>query len=77
MKNRDAKQKISPAEVLRSRASDFMTDEAKLLQKYGLNKRIVVTFPSKKRVPLTGLLAVKLLKWSRAVIDTEFGLIHK
>lgn len=77
MKNKVNKEKQSPHEVLRERADSFLREEAKLLQKYGLNKRIVVTFPRRKDVPFLGRVAVRLLKWSKAVIDTEFGLIHK
>lgn len=72
--------KTKPAslhETLQLKATAYMEDEQKLLQKHGLNRRIIVTFPHRKTVPLMGKFAVWLLKKSKAVIDTEFGLMRK
>lgn len=72
------KEKINKEhETLKKSAEAYIADEQKLLKRHGLSRRIVVTFPFHVRVPMTGALAVKLLKWSRAVIDTEFSLIKK
>ncbi|PIR59564.1 MAG: hypothetical protein COU68_04925 [Candidatus Pacebacteria bacterium CG10_big_fil_rev_8_21_14_0_10_45_6] len=77
MKKKSRKKTAPPHEVLREKAALFMQDEQKLLAKYGIAKRIVVTFPQAKRLPLMGRFAIILLKWSRGVIDVEFGLINK
>jgi len=76
MKNSKKKQK-NELEILREKVTSFMDDEQKLLKKYGLGRRIIVTFPAHKKVPFSGKIAVFLLKWSRAVIDTEFGIFQK
>lgn len=68
------KQEQTPHELLKSRASAYLADDEKLLKKHGLGKRIIVTFPRHTSIPLSGRLAVWLLKRAQAVIDIEFGL---
>lgn len=63
--------------TLADKAVAFMQEDAKLLEKHGLARRLVITFPHSMRVPLLGRLGVALLKRSRAVLDTEFGEVTK
>ena len=63
--------------TLAERATVFMQEEAKLLEKHGLARRAIVTFPKHAKVPFLGHVGVALLKWSGGVLDTEFGLIIK
>lgn len=67
----------SPHEILAAKASAFMEQEQALLKKHGIIRRIIVTFPNRTNIPITGKLAVWLLKKSKGVIDTEFALMPK
>ena len=60
------------------RVDAYIADEKKLLEKYGIKKRIVVTFPRHlRKPPLLGKLAVRLLRTTRAKIDAQFLDITK
>lgn len=76
-RKRKAPKKTYPEEILNERAVKFLEGECKLLQKLGIDKRIIVTFPTHRRVPLLGRLALVLLKWSRGVLDLQFILTRK
>lgn len=62
-------------EVLRERVGIYMQEESKLLAKHCLAKRIIMTFPNHASVPLLGRLGLWLLKRSKGIIDTEFGVM--
>jgi hypothetical protein len=66
---------IPTHEMLRDRVAVYMQEEQKLLNKHGLTKRIVVTFPKHLSTPLFGRLGVWFLKRSSGIIDTEFGMV--
>jgi hypothetical protein len=69
---------IQSRKGLREKVESYMIAEEKLLEKHGLAKRLIVTFPYHRvRVPLKGRIALRLLKWSRAVLDTQYGEIRK
>ena len=70
-------QSVLSDEKLRKNVAAYMQAEEKLLAKYGLAKRLVISFPynrNPEKIPFVGRLAQKLLTWSRAVLDTQFGI---
>lgn len=75
-KNRRRTQ-ILTQERLREKVEAYILDEQKLLEKHGLAKRLVISFPyhrNPNKVPLRGRIAQILLTWSRGVLDTQFGI---
>lgn len=59
-------------ELLQERASSYIQEDAKLMQKYKIAKKIVVFFPFHKKPPFLGRIALKLLSWSKGEIDIRF-----
>jgi len=63
---------------LREVVETYMEAEEKLLAKHGLAKRLIVTFPYHQlRVPIKGRIALRLLKWSKAILDTQYADINQ
>lgn len=54
----------------------YFEADAKLCEKYGISKRILVRFPNKKdgKASWYGRILLVLLKWNGAILDTEFSI---
>lgn len=74
------RQAVLSDKQLQEKVVEYLQAEEKLLEKHGLAKRLVISFPysrNPEKIPLTGKIAQKLLTWSRAVLDTQFGVRQK
>lgn len=60
-------------QTLQERAVAYINDEKAALERHGLSKLIVVTFPNKQKPPFLGFIALKLLKWSGGVADIQIS----
>lgn len=54
---------------LEKRVEAYTLEEQKLRDKYKLERRMLVIFPDSSKVPLTGRIAGRFLKWSRGRIE--------
>lgn len=70
--------KVEPMS-LQKKMVKYLEEDNKLMEKYNLQKRIVVLFPlhKKKIAPLLGRLALKLLKFSKGYPDIHFTNIDE
>lgn len=59
------------------RVKKYMKENEKLLTKYKLSTRVVVHFPTHRRIPAFCNFALWLLKIGRGVLDTKFNDLTK
>ena len=55
----------------------YMTDNQKLLDKYGIKTELVIHFPTKKKLPFLSKIALKIIRNQGGILDTRFMISEK
>ena len=63
-------------EELKGKVKTFYAEQEKLLKKLGIARRLGITFPRRKRVPLLSKIARAVIVWQGGVVDDTFGFIN-
>lgn len=50
----------------------YLEHDGRLLEQYGFARQYIINFHGKRKAPLLGRLAVKVLGWTGARIDLRF-----
>lgn len=58
--------------LLNIKVARYVPEMKKLLRKHGLISRMIISFPTKKKIPFLGKVGVMLIKRTGGVIDTIF-----
>jgi len=70
MKKTTPKKKATSIEA---RAVAYITADNALLKQHKLAKKLIVSFPNKKRTPLFGKIGMALVRSSGGILDTMFA----
>lgn len=76
MKNKKQKE-VSPQAKTLKHATQYMVENARLQEKYGIMSRLVIIFPRHKKVPFFSKIAMRILRVQGGKLDTRFEMLMK
>jgi hypothetical protein len=60
-----------------TRVTSYIKEEAKLLKKYKIAKKMIINFGRKKKVPWLSKIAIKIINAQGGIVDLQFFNLKK